>query len=62
MKQIAKILVPVDFSEHSAAAQETAVEIARMFGAKIWLLHCLLLVLLSLLFLHRLLVLSTTEA
>jgi nucleotide-binding universal stress UspA family protein len=40
MKQIAKILVPVDFSKHSAAAQETAVEIARMFSAKIWLLHC----------------------
>lgn len=40
MTQFAKILVPVDFSDHSAAAQETAVEIAKMYGAKIWLLHC----------------------
>ena len=35
-----KILVPVDFSDHSTAAQETAVEIAKTFSAKIWLLHC----------------------
>ena len=38
--QFAKILVPVDFSNHSTAAQEVAVEIAKAFGAKIWLLHC----------------------
>ena len=40
MTQFAKILVPVDFSDHSTAAQETAVEIAKTFSAKIWLLHC----------------------
>jgi len=40
MTQFARILVPVDFSDHSAAAQETAIEIAKTFGAKIWLLHC----------------------
>jgi nucleotide-binding universal stress UspA family protein len=40
MAQFTKILVPVDFSDHSAAAQQTAVEIAKTFGAKIWLLHC----------------------
>jgi nucleotide-binding universal stress UspA family protein len=40
MTQFSKILIPVDFSDHSTAAQETAVEIAKTFGAKIWLLHC----------------------
>ena len=40
MTQFAKILVPVDFSDHSTAALETAVEIAKTFSAKIWLLHC----------------------
>ncbi len=40
MTQFAKILVPVDFSDHSNAAQEIAVEIAKTFSAKIWLLHC----------------------
>jgi nucleotide-binding universal stress UspA family protein len=40
MTQFLKILVPVDFSDHSNAAQETAVEIAKTVGAKIWLLHC----------------------
>ncbi len=40
MTQFLKILVPVDFSDHSTAAQETAVEIAKTVGAKIWLLHC----------------------
>lgn len=40
MTQFAKILVPVDFSDHSAAAQQTAVEIAKTYDAKIWLLHC----------------------
>ena len=32
--------MPIDFSEHSAAALETAVEIAKAFGSKIRLLHC----------------------
>ncbi len=40
MTQFTKILVPLDFSDHSTAAQETAVEIAKTFSAKIWLLHC----------------------
>ena len=40
MTQFLKILVPVDFSDHSNTAQETAVEIAKTVGAKIWLLHC----------------------
>jgi nucleotide-binding universal stress UspA family protein len=40
MTQFLKILVPVDFSDHSNAAQETAVEIAKTVGAKIWILHC----------------------
>ena len=35
-----KILVPTDFSEHADAALDTAIEVARSFGAKIWLLHC----------------------
>ena len=34
------ILVPIDFSEHSGAALETATEITKRFGAKVWLLHC----------------------
>jgi universal stress protein A len=40
MTRFAKILVPIDFSDHSAAAQRTAVELAKTFSAKIWLLHC----------------------
>jgi len=40
MARFEQILVPVDFSEHSTAAFEAAVEIARAFGSKIHLLHC----------------------
>jgi nucleotide-binding universal stress UspA family protein len=40
MAKFKTILVPIDFSEHSAAALETAVEIAKAFGSKIRLLHC----------------------
>jgi len=40
MKEIKHILVPIDFSDHSGAALETATEIAKRFGAKVWLLHC----------------------
>ena len=40
MTRFRKILVPVDFSDHSSAAIDTATEIAKMFGAKIDLLHC----------------------
>ena len=40
MAKFKMILVPVDFSEHAAAALEVAVEIAKAFGSKIRLLHC----------------------
>jgi nucleotide-binding universal stress UspA family protein len=39
MTQFAKILLPVDFSGHSARALDYAVELARQFGSKIYLLH-----------------------
>ena len=35
-----RILVPVDFSDHSARAVETAQELAKAFSAKLILLHC----------------------
>jgi nucleotide-binding universal stress UspA family protein len=35
-----KILVPVDFSTHSATALDVALEIAKKFGSKLHLLHC----------------------
>jgi nucleotide-binding universal stress UspA family protein len=40
MRRIQKILVPVDFSEHSAQALEMAIDLAKAFGAGIQLLHC----------------------
>ena len=40
MTLFSKILVPIDFSDHSSAAIDTATEIAKIFGAKIDLLHC----------------------
>lgn len=40
MRRIEKILVPVDFSEHSAQALEMAIDLAKTFGAGIHLLHC----------------------
>jgi nucleotide-binding universal stress UspA family protein len=40
MRRIEKILVPVDFSEHSARALEMAIDLAKAFGAGIQLLHC----------------------
>jgi len=40
MSRFKEILVPVDFSDHSAAALETAIEFARVFGANLHLLHC----------------------
>lgn len=40
MTRIQRILVPVDFSDHSATAMEMAVDWAKQFGAKIRLLHC----------------------
>jgi len=40
MWEIREILVPVDFSEASARALETAIELARKFHARLHLLHC----------------------
>ena len=40
MKEIRKILVPVDFSEHSKRALDEAIGLAQVFGAEIHLLHC----------------------
>lgn len=37
--KIQQILVPVDFSDHSARALDTAIELAKQFGARIHLLH-----------------------
>lgn len=38
--KIDKILVPVDFSDHSRRALETGAEFAKSFGATVHLLHC----------------------
>ena len=38
--EIHKILVPVDFSEHSQRALDEAIGLARKFGAELHLLHC----------------------
>ena len=40
MSRFEKILVPVDFSDESRAALETAIELAPVFGASIHMLHC----------------------
>jgi len=40
MSRIQKILVPVDFSEHSSKALDLALDMAKAFGARIQLLHC----------------------
>jgi nucleotide-binding universal stress UspA family protein len=37
--QVRKILVPTDFSTHSSKAIETATGLAKVFGAKVHLLH-----------------------
>lgn len=38
--EISKILVPVDFSDHSQRALEEAIGLAKTFGAQLHLLHC----------------------
>jgi nucleotide-binding universal stress UspA family protein len=40
MQEIHKILVPVDFSEHSQRALDEAIGLAKKFGAELHLLHC----------------------
>lgn len=40
MTHFKKILVPIDFSDHSRAALDLAVEMARDGGATLQLLHC----------------------
>jgi nucleotide-binding universal stress UspA family protein len=37
--KIEQILVPIDFSDHSARALDTAIDLAGKFGARIHLLH-----------------------
>jgi nucleotide-binding universal stress UspA family protein len=39
-RHIARILVPVDFSEHSRRAFEEAIGLAESYGAQLHLLHC----------------------
>jgi nucleotide-binding universal stress UspA family protein len=40
MSRFKEILVPIDFSDHSIAAIEEAVELAKVFDSKLHLLHC----------------------
>jgi nucleotide-binding universal stress UspA family protein len=40
MSEIRRILVPVDFSEHSQRALDDAIGLAQKFGAELHLLHC----------------------
>jgi universal stress protein A len=40
MSRFRKILVPIDFSDHSSAALDLAIDLARSVGATLHLLHC----------------------
>jgi nucleotide-binding universal stress UspA family protein len=40
MSRIQKILVPIDFSDHSGRALDMAVSLGKELGAKLELLHC----------------------
>lgn len=40
MSRFKEILVPVDFSDHSLAALEAAVDLAKVFDSRLHLLHC----------------------
>jgi nucleotide-binding universal stress UspA family protein len=40
MSEIHRILVPIDFSEHSQHALDAAIGLAKSFGAELHLLHC----------------------
>ena len=38
--EIRTTLTPVDFSDHSARALDTAIDLAKTFGARVELIHC----------------------
>ena len=40
MTRFETLLVPVDFSDHSREALDTAVQVAELFGSTVHLLHC----------------------
>jgi nucleotide-binding universal stress UspA family protein len=40
MSRFRKILVPIDFSDHSSAALDLAIDLARTHGGALHLLHC----------------------
>ena len=40
MSRFRKILVPIDFSDHSSAALDVAIDLARSYGSTLHLLHC----------------------
>ena len=40
MARFQKIVVPIDFSEHSSAALDLALDLARTYGATLHLVHC----------------------
>jgi len=40
MTRFETLLVPVDFSDHSKEALDTAIQLAHLFGSTIHLLHC----------------------
>jgi nucleotide-binding universal stress UspA family protein len=40
MSEIRRILVPIDFSEHSQHALDEAIGLAKRFGAEVHLIHC----------------------
>jgi len=40
---VKSILVPTDFSEHATKAVDTAIELAKVFGAKVEIVHAFLL-------------------
>jgi nucleotide-binding universal stress UspA family protein len=40
MAHFKEILIPVDFSDHSTAALESAIELAKAFDSRLHLLHC----------------------
>jgi len=40
MARYRKIVVPIDFSEHSSAALDAAIDLARTYGATLHLVHC----------------------